>query len=196
MPIRFSQTACVIPSLASSKKEPVALTSRDTRPRNMNALNRQLSEINWSEIINIDSCNRNMESLTSILTTTIDQCIPEQTRYVNYQSLRREPWLTAGLKQCIDKNKRLYGELLSTPTVKQGYKNYNNTLHKTLRKAKVAFYKDKCKEFKTQTKKLWRLINEIAGKKNDKSNLIEYLKIDDIQVYCKVFLWGWKEICC
>ena len=63
------------------------------------------------------------------------------------------------------------------------YKDYNNTLHKTLRKAKIVFYKDKCKEFKTQTKKLWRLINEIAGKKNDKSNLVECLKIDDVQVY-------------
>ena len=34
-----------------------------------------------------------------------------------------------------------------------------------------------------QTKKLWRLINEIAGKKNDKSNLVEYLKIDDVRLY-------------
>ena len=33
------------------------------------------------------------------------------------------------------------------------------------------------------SKKLWRLINEISGKKNDKSDLIEYLKIDDVKEY-------------
>ena len=47
----------------------------------------------------------------------------------------------------------------------------------------MSFYKDKCREFKTQRRKLWRLIYEIAGKQNDKSNLVEYLKIDDLQVY-------------
>ena len=98
-------------------------------------------------------------------------------------AIHREPWLTTGIKQSMNKNKRLYGELLKTPTAKQLYKDYNQTLCKTLQKAKIVFYKAKCKEFKTQTKKLWRLINEIAGKKNDKSNLVEYLKIDDVQVY-------------
>ena len=34
-----------------------------------------------------------------------------------------------------------------------------------------------------QTNKLWKLINEISGKRNDKSNLVDYLKIDDVQVY-------------
>ena len=56
-------------------------------------------------------------------------------------------------------------------------------MQKIIRRAKSTFYRDKCTEFKTQTKKLWRLINEIAGKKNDKSNLIDYLKIGEIQTY-------------
>ena len=33
------------------------------------------------------------------------------------------------------------------------------------------------------TKKLWKLINEIAGKHNDKSNLVEYLQVGDLHVY-------------
>ena len=40
-----------------------------------------------------------------------------------------------------------------------------------------------CSEYKSQTKKLWGLINEIAGKKNDKSGAIEYLDIDGIREY-------------
>ena len=125
-------TACVIPSFIMSKKEPVVLKSRNTRPRNMKALMSQLSETNWAEIINNTSCSKNMESCTDTLTMTIDRCIPEKMRYVNNRSLRREPRLTVSLKQSIDKNKRLYGESLRSQTTNHVDKNYNNTLCKTL----------------------------------------------------------------
>ena len=63
------------------------------------------------------------------------------------------------------------------------YKEYNNTLHKTLRQAKKKFYINMCHEYKCQTKKLWGLINEISGKKNDKTGLIEYLRINGVKEY-------------
>ena len=77
----------------------------------------------------------------------------------------------------------MYGELLHCPLTRQKYKYYNNALRKSIKKAKIDYYKEKCREYKMQTKKLWKLINEISGKKNDKSNLVDYLKIDDVQVY-------------
>ena len=176
-------TACIIPSLIASKKGPIAITSRDTRPKNMKALKRQLTETNWSIELGSDSCNSNMAMLTKILTNAIDRCIPEQTRYLNSKSLRREPWLTSGLKRSIDRNNKLYGESLQCPLTHEKYKYYNNALHKSIKKAKIDYYKEKCREYKTQTKKLWKLINEISGKRNDKLNLVDYLKIDDVQVY-------------
>ena len=63
------------------------------------------------------------------------------------------------------------------------YKAYNCVLCKTIRHAKSKFYHDKCHEYQSHTKKLRRLINEISGKKNDKSGLIEYLKIDGVKEY-------------
>ena len=119
----------------------------------------------------------------SILTNTVERCIPERTRYLNPRSIRREPWLTAGLKISIDRNKKLYGESLKYPSMRQEYLNYNSALRKSIKRAKANYYTDKCKEYKSQTKRLWKLINEIAGKKNDKSNLVDYLKIEDVNVY-------------
>ena len=60
---------------------------------------------------------------------------------------------------------------------------YNHTLRKTIRHAKYKFYKDMCYEYRCQTKKLWSLINDIAGKTKDKSGLIQYLKIDSVKEY-------------
>ena len=176
-------TACIIPSLIASKKGPIAITSRETRPKNMKALKRQLTETNWSIELGGDSCNSNMVMLTKILTNAVDRCIPEQTRYLNPKSLRREPWLTSGLKRSIDRNKKLYGKSLRCPLTREKYKYYNNAFHKSIKKAKIDYYKEKCREYKMQTNKLWKLINEISGKRNDKSNLVAYLKIDDVQVY-------------
>ena len=73
--------------------------------------------------------------------------------------------------------------MLKGECTKSKYKNYNNVLHKTIRHAKVQFYLNMCHEYKTQTKKLWAIINEIAGKHSNKSGLIEYLKIDNVKEY-------------
>ena len=64
----------------------------------MKALRKQLSETNWTEVINSESFSENLETFTNILSNTINQCIPECVRYINHKSLRREPWLTSGLK--------------------------------------------------------------------------------------------------
>ena len=72
---------------------------------------------------------------------------------------------------------------MQCPLTREKYKYYNNALRKSIKKAKIDYYKEKCREYKTQTNKLWKLINKISGKRNDQSNLVDYLKIDDVQVY-------------
>ena len=110
-------------------------------------------------------------------------CIPLGSRLVHPKQLRKEPWLTPGLKTYIDKNKRLYAKMLKKEVTESTYKRYNRELRKIIRKTKHNYYCDKCIEFKSQTKKLWGLINEISGKRRDKSTLIEYLHIGDIREY-------------
>ena len=63
----------------------------------------------------------------------------------------------------------------------QKYKAYRNTLQRITRKEKQACYNMQCITFKSNSKKLWQLINRITNKKNDKSCLIECLKINNIE---------------
>ena len=53
-------------------------------------------------------------------------------------------------------------------------------LKKTKHVAKRMYYILSCNEFKNNTKKLWQLMNRVIGKENDKSNVIECIKIDNI----------------
>ena len=63
------------------------------------------------------------------------------------------------------------------------YKEYRNKLSQILRRAKKEYYKNKCTEYKRNTSKLWKMINKITHNMNDKSSAIEYLKIDNLDIY-------------
>ena len=124
-----------------------------------------------------------MEEIHNMLTTTINHCIPYKECTVNHKHIRKEAWLTASIKISVDRNKKLYAKMLKGEYTRNKYTHYNNVLHKTIRCAKLKFYQDMCYEYRSQTKKLWGLINEIGGKNNNKSCLIEYLKINEVRGY-------------
>ena len=65
-------TACVIPALITSKKGPVTIMSRDTRPKNMVAMKRQLSLINWAEELQSNSFSKNMDTFTQKVTEIVE----------------------------------------------------------------------------------------------------------------------------
>ena len=176
-------TVCVLSSLISVKKEPVVIKSRDTRLRNIVALKKQIREYDWSPLMTDPSPSKNMECVHEKLSTIIDRCTPYREHKVNHKHIRKEPWLTASIKISIDRNKKLYSKMLKGECTKHKYRDYNNVLRKMIRYAKVQFYLNMCYEYKTQTKKLWKIINEIAGKQSNKSSLIEYIKIDNIKEY-------------
>ena len=176
-------TVCCLSNLKTNKCAPLYITSRDTRPKNLLALKQQLSEHDWTYELSPDSVSDCMKRVHQTLTERIEYCIPVREHTVNVKQQRREPWLTAGLKVSIGKNKRLYSKMLHGCVTKEKYTEYNKTLRNTIRRTKLQFYQEMCNRYKSQTKKLWGLINEIAGKTNDKSNLVEYLKIDDVKEY-------------
>ena len=72
----------------------------------------------------------------------------------------------------VDKNKKLYAKMLRKDVDSDIYRDYNNNLRKIIRTAKRKFYQEKCAKFKSHTKKPGGLINEISGKRNEKSTLI------------------------
>ena len=62
-------------------------------------------------------------------------------------------------------------------------KVYRKTLQRIIRKAQLNYYKLECLKFKSNTKKLWKIINKIARKSNDKDNVIEKIKVGTIDYY-------------
>ena len=105
-------TVCVINSLTAMTKDSVTITSRDIRPKNLKALKAQLGNQNWSYQLSDKSPSTNMEQVHEVLTTIVDKCIPICSREINPKHLRKELWLSAGIKMSIDRNKKLYAKML------------------------------------------------------------------------------------
>ena len=55
-------------------------------------------------------------------------------------------------------------------------------LTKLKRITKISYYQTKCHEYKNNTKKLWNLVNSCIGKCNDKSTIIDCLKIGNLEI--------------
>ena len=69
-------TACVLKSLRAVSHEPLEITSRDTRLKNLTALKRALNNKDWAEELSSESPSINMDQVHNTLTLIIDSCIP------------------------------------------------------------------------------------------------------------------------
>ena len=179
-------TICVVESLKTARKDNITITSRDTRPKNIAALKNHLQSYDWPTLLSSPSLDGNMETLNNVIQREMDYCTPVKSRKISYSKLRREPWLMPNLKMCTEKSKRLYRKSLKlgcSPLDCLKYQAYNKCLRKAIRTAKRLYHCNKCYEYRKDTKKLWKVINEIIGKNGDKSVTIDYLKIDGIKEY-------------
>ena len=175
----------IIGNLLPSKAFKRMITSRDIRPKNLESLREDL-------VSSIPTLNPNLDVNTqfldfhTLLQSKIEKHCPINTRTISKRNFRNEPWLTNGLLISSHKQQVLYQSSLRknspySSTIK--YRNYRNLLTKLKCKCKLNYYKDKCNEFRRNAKKLWQVINTCIGKESDKTNIINFIKVGNIEVY-------------
>ena len=176
----------IIHNVNPARKQQLEITSRDIRPKNIAALKNFLhAPGTLMPLQGIDS-NAQFDHFHNTLQTAVDHFLPTITRKIPARLTRKESWMTAGLLRCIKKNKRLYKAMLEDRNNEQAmgkYKKYNNLLQRVKRRAKSDYYYNKCVEHKGNTAKLWRTINYVIHKTNNKSEVIDKLKIDNLYEY-------------
>ena len=164
-------------------KQPKEVTTRSINQERCYEINQILSSQDWTMLLKDKNTDDAFNAFHNILQSTLDTVCPVHTMKLSKNKIRREPWLTNGLHKCIKKQKLLYHRQLnrhSTEMDRTKYLTYRNTLKQLLRRTKENYYKQKCIDFKQNTSKLWKMINRVISKENDKSNCIEYLKIENI----------------
>ena len=173
-----------IPDRLIRKKTNKQIRTRDTRQCRLNKLKTEMESETWTidENQNINECCSTFHDKLSGL---IEEHLPVITRNVTPHKYRREPWLSEGIMRCINKCKKYYKLTLMKNTTNNNiirYKNYRNVLNTLKRRCKINYYQQMCIEHKINTTKLWQLINNVINKTNDKSCVIEILKIENLLV--------------
>ena len=87
----------------------------------MTKLREDLLTHDWDKEITNNSVSINMYNVHQSLVEIIDTCIPYTERKIKYKQLRRDPWMTSGIKLSIDKNKRNYSKMLKGQCTKEHY---------------------------------------------------------------------------
>ena len=186
-------TLVMLHDIKHLKNKKISITSRDTQKSKLMALRANLNEHDWTEDLQSNEYDRNVERIHKRLIDKIDHFIPERTRQINYKNLRWEPWPTTGIQISNSKARKLYKNTLKETSNESDllkYKTYNNTLSKLKHTAKRTYYLVKCETFKHNTRKLWEVINEISGKVHNKTSIIDCIRVGrysklQIQRYCK-----------
>ena len=173
----------VIDNMKSRKGETIELIKRDMKGENIKQLRFALSKHNWSTIHGNIDVSAKFDYVHTTILRYIDQHCPEKRIKISNKKIIKEPWLFKGLIKCIDKQKKLYKQHLINKTEEdtQRYKVYRRTLQKILRKRKQNHYQEQCIKYKSNTKRLWKMVNQITSTHNDKSTVINSIKVGNVE---------------
>ena len=142
-----------------------------------------ISSVDWQTELDVSDVNEAFSRFHSKLISTIEKFAPTKTKTIKPNKQPRAKWLTAGIINSINKNKELYKKSIqinATHESKTKYVRHNKLLTKIKRYAKLSYYSNKCEEIRNNGSKLWKLINKITNKTNNKQSIINKINIDGI----------------
>ena len=136
------------------------------------------------DINNIHTIDDGMDVLTSSIISELNKVSLEHYVPISTKHAMTEGWMTNNLTRCSRKQLKLYTQALKSRNTEDydKYRKYRDTFRKLKRYCKMNYYVKKCQELRTNTRKLWEMVNCIIGKVNDRRGVISKLKIDNIEV--------------
>ena len=143
-------TILILDHLVLKTNETIKIQCRDMRECTLNKISTELSGITWETVIT-ENVNDSFNEFHNVLCNIIDRLSPLKTKIVNIAKYWKEPWISKGLKKCINKQKVLYQLSIKNnapQSIITKYKNYQNNLVKIKRAARKSFYVNKWAEFK------------------------------------------------
>ena len=126
------------------------------------------------ELNNLDT-KKSFKNLHNKIKEIIDLHALERLTYLKEKRINK-PWISKNLANYIRKSKILFKKSLMNPGTNSHYKDYSRILKHSTRIAKLNYYKSLCKDFKSNTKKLWAMVNnQILKKTENKTSIITNL---------------------
>jgi len=179
-------TAIVFPIFNNHNNHSTLSNNSNLRKININHLDLLVKTEDWLSCFNssnvdsmVDIFNSKMEEFIKYSSISSDKIKPKQL-------LTIKAWITTGIITSIRNREKLFSKLRHRPfnlKFKNFYKLYRNMLNFLIRKSKQMYYKNKLKQYKSDSTQMWKVINEIIGKSRKQTNKIyKITNKDDIVI--------------
>ena len=144
---------------------------------NYDEFNKSLSQFEPSSS-NIDDC---FSELQSHINKCTEKHAPLRKRTKKEMEFADKPWISASIQRSINNKNNLYVYLQShsNPSLQRKYNKMKKLLKKVLFAARARYLERQFDFFQNNSKKTWRLINEITCRKKRTRNFIESLKLSN-----------------
>ena len=164
-----------------SRKKCHQVIKRKLNKESLDKIKEDLANHNWESELNNLSTNEAFDHFHNKLQSSIDRHAPERMIHLKPKRINK-PWISKNLANSIRKCRTLYKNFVIDPRTASKYKDYSITLKKAKRAAKLAYYNNLCNEFRSNSKRLWALINKQIKKTNNKKNIITKIMLDEIEI--------------
>ena len=158
----------IIKDVLADKRELKKVLTQDINDCKLTTLKRELLAQNWTKCTSLTNPSDQYSYFMDKLNRMLDDHIPLREITIPVKKLLCEPWLTKGLQKCNKKQLKLYEKTIKGGNNEQieKYKKYRSTLQKIKLNCKWQYYINQCLKFKSNTKQLWRTINNVTKKTN------------------------------
>ena len=151
----------------------------------------KVKDINWDDLYGTDNVQDAYTIILNKLQKNQSELIP--VIEIKPKPGLHQPWITEGIRKAQKQRYKLYKKSKSRPNdliALETYKKYRNKLCSVMRKAEKEFYSTLVEEAEGDQGKMWRVINDVMGRKRKALALPEKLilengkELDDPQNIC------------
>ena len=173
----------IIRDLSKGTTNSTSIRCRNLNPANLEKINNDIMNHDWHKLLDNANADQGFINFHRILCETIDKHAPEQNKRINPKKIIRDPWITSGIMKSLNKQRQMFKSQIKGDVSTFNYKNYRNNLQKIIRYSRNKYLHEKCTEYRRDSRKLWRLINDMIRKTKNKQTMIEGLKIKNLMRY-------------
>lgn len=175
------QPICLFTEKAvKNKKKSLTFFARKLNCNAVDKITNALEHCDWN-ILDSKTTEEAFIFFTDKVKTLIDRYAPSKLIQIPSKQVIQNPWITKGLlisSQTLDK---LYKLKINKPKTNLHYINYinhRNVYNNLKRLTKKQYFSEQLDLYKMDIRKTWQTLNQIIGRKNDKTSLSEFFEID------------------
>lgn len=167
-------------------KEVKIVYTRKLNDKKIQTINNDLLFQNWLDMLDPDNdINDNYISMITTITDSVEKIAPLKRKVINSRNVLKLPWMNVSLLKCSKKCKHLYQKSLtkSKDSLEWArFVKYRNSLNRLKAIARKDYINKVIDSYKGDTKQIWHVINDLAGRNNDKTSIINELVVDGKKV--------------